>query len=175
MNDIILIGLNHNTAPVELRECVSFSDSDNDAALKTLNDLPEINEVVLFSTCNRVEILSTTKDELNAIESIIKFISEYHNVDSNSLRQHLYIYKGDEAVRHLFRVASSLDSMIIGEPQIFGQIKEAYNTALSKNSSGFILNRLLQYAFSIAKRIRNETGIGDGAVSISYAAVGGSE
>lgn len=171
MNDIILIGLNHNTAPVELRECVSFSDSDNDEALKTLKDLPEIDEVVLFSTCNRVEILSTTKDKPGAIESIIKFISEYHRVDINSLRDHLYIYKGDEAVRHLLRVASSLDSMIIGEPQVFGQVKEAYNAALSKNSSGLILNRLLQYAFSVAKRVRNETGIGDGAVSISYAAV----
>jgi glutamyl-tRNA reductase len=171
MLNIILLGLNHKTAPVELRECIAFSDDNTCPALETLQDIPVIEEVMLFSTCNRVEILIVTESPVNAIEEAKTFISQFNGVPLSVFEKSLYILEGNDAVHHLFRVASSLDSMIVGEPQILGQIKEAYKLAELQKTTGVILNRLLSRAFSVAKRIRSETGVGDGAVSISFAAI----
>jgi glutamyl-tRNA reductase len=171
MPDIVLLGINHKTAPVELRECIAFSDDELSHALHMLRRQPSIKEVLLFSTCNRVELLFVTDDKAHTIPATKEFIAEFNKIPIEEFDEALYIYEGDEAVRHIFRVASSLDSMVLGEPQILGQIKAAYRTATEVKSSGVILNRLLHRTFFIAKRIRTETGIGDRAVSISYAAV----
>ena len=171
MADIVLLGINHNTAPVEVRECIAFSPEESETALQSLHRNPSIKEVLLFSTCNRVEVLLVTENKSRAIESTKNFIAEYNKIPLTRFKDALYIHEGDEAVRHLFRVASSLDSMVLGEPQILGQVKDAYRVATSSKTSGVILNRLLHRAFFVAKRIRTETGIGDRAVSISYAAV----
>jgi glutamyl-tRNA reductase len=174
MSDIILIGLNHKTAAVEVREKLAFSDDESVAALESLRQDSMIRESLLFSTCNRTEILfiPETRDKNgDRIEKIINIISCHKNVAAEEFRDALYIYQGEDAVRHLFRVASSLDSMIIGEPQILGQMKQAYRVALNKKCSKVLLNRLMHKSFSVAKRVRRETGIGDHAVSISYAAI----
>lgn len=171
MSDLLLLGLNHKTTPVERRECIAFSSDETQDAMERLKENKDINEAILISTCNRVEILMVSKNFYNAIETAKKFISESKNVPVSFFEKYLYIYKGDEAIRHVFRVASSLDSMIVGEPQILGQIKDSYHTATSKKTLGLVLNRLLPRAFSVAKRVRTETGIGDHAVSISYAAI----
>ncbi len=171
MLDIVLLGLNHKTAPVELRECIAFSKDEAEAALKAFQEHPAIVETLLFSTCNRVEILLTTENKSDAVGAAKKYISELKSIRISQFEEALYIYDGNEAVRHVFRVASSLDSMMVGEPQILGQIKEAYRTAITQKASGVILNRLLHKTFFVAKRVRTETGIGDHAVSISYAAI----
>jgi len=170
MSKIILIGINHKTAPVELREKLSFSDEETLKALEVLKQDEDIKESLIFSTCNRTEILyiPVTGDQ---IDKMIAFVSHYKQVDSSEFKNSLYIHKEDDAIRHLFRVASSLDSMVVGEPQILGQIKKTYRTAVENNASGVLLNRLMHKAFSIAKKVRKETGIGDNAVSISYAAI----
>jgi len=171
MTDIFLIGLNHNTASVELRECLALSSDEAAASLSRLRDEPTIREVVIFSTCNRVEILIATDNGDASIEAAKRHLSETKRIPVSRFDDALYLYRGDEAVRHLFRVASSLDSMMVGEPQILGQIKSAFLLATRKKTSGVILNRLLHRAFFVAKRVRTETGIGDHAVSISYAAI----
>lgn len=169
--EILLLGLNHKTAPVELRECIAFSKDEADAALKTLQGHPFIREVFLLSTCNRVELLIATDNVPRATEAAKSYIAKSKNLPVSEFAENLYIYEGDEAVRHIFSVASGLDSMMLGEPQILGQIKDAYRAATSSRTSGVILNRLLHKTFSVAKRVRTETGIGDHAVSISYAAI----
>jgi len=171
MSDIVIVGLNHKTAPVEIRECLAFSGTEADVALEGLQKYPVITEVLLVSTCNRVEVLLTTESAPAAIEAVKTFLSEFKKVDAEKFNTSLYIHNGDEAVRHIFRVASSLDSMMVGEPQILGQIKTAYHDAAQKKTSGVVLNRLMHRTFFVAKRVRSETGIGDHAVSISYAAV----
>jgi glutamyl-tRNA reductase len=171
MHDIILIGINHKTAPVELRECLAFSEDESASALQTLSRKPHIKELLLFSTCNRVEVLVVTENKREAIDSTKDYIAEVNKIPRQEFEDALYIHEGDEAVRHVFRVASSLDSMVVGEPQILGQVKDAYRLATEAKVSGVILNRLLHRTFFVAKRIRTETGIGDHAVSISYAAV----
>ena len=171
MLDIVLMGLNHKTAPVALRECLAFSEDEISAALKALQESPTISEAMLISTCNRVEVLMATSDTSNAADTVRVFFSEFKNLPVSEFEKSLYIHEGDDAVRHIFRVASSLDSMVVGEPQILGQIKTAYQIATSKKTSGVLLNKLLHRTFSVAKRVRSETGIGDHAVSISYAAI----
>jgi glutamyl-tRNA reductase len=171
MDEIILLGLNHKTAPVELRECLAFSEAETDSLLCSFSDHPVIKESLIISTCNRVEILLTTPEADEAILAAKRFLSEYKGVPISLFQESLYLHRGDAAVRHLFRVAASLDSMVVGEPQILGQIKEAYRTATRRRTSGVILNRLLHKTFFAAKRVRSETGIGDHAVSISYAAI----
>ncbi len=171
MPEIVLLGINHKTAPVELRECIAFSDDVSINALQTLRRQQNIKEVLLFSTCNRVELLFVTDDKARTIPSTKEFIADFNKIPLEDFEDALYIHEGDEAVRHVFRVAASLDSMVLGEPQILGQMKAAYRTATEVKSSGVILNRLLHRTFFVAKRIRTETGIGDRAVSISYAAV----
>lgn len=170
-SEIIVIGLNHQTAPVEVRERLAFSSEDNPKVLQAMRQDPCVDEVVLFSTCNRVELLVATKDKSKAVEMVKDFIADFKKTPRDTFEQALYVYDGDEAVRHIFRVAASLDSMVVGEPQILGQIKESYQEASSNRACGVILNRLMHRSFSVAKRVRTETGIGDHAVSISYAAV----
>lgn len=169
--EIVIAGISHTSAPVELRECLAFSPEESRSTIQALKDHPEIREIIILSTCNRVEMLLTTYDPQSAIQRVEAHIAGSRDVNISRLRQSMYTYTGAEAVRHLFRVASSLDSMVVGEPQILGQVKAAYKTAVEARATGVILNRLLHKAFSVAKRIRSETGIGDRAVSISYAAV----
>lgn len=171
MSEIVLLGLNHKTAPVELRECIAFTDDQTAATLVGLRNLPYIDEVLLFSTCNRVEVLMVTTRVGEAVRSATQRLLRAGSVSLEEFENALYVHRGDEAVRHVFRVASSLDSMVVGEPQILGQVKQAYRTAVDLRTSGVILNRLLHRTFFVAKRIRSETGIGDHAVSISYAAI----
>ena len=171
MHDIVLLGINHKTAPAELRECIALSKEETGTVVQKLHRKPHIKEVVLFSTCNRVELLFVTDDKSQTISNTKNFIAEFNKIPQEDFEGALYIHAGDEAVRHVFRVASSLDSMVVGEPQILGQIKDAYRMATEVKAAGVILNRLFHRAFFVAKRIRTETGIGDRAVSISYAAV----
>jgi glutamyl-tRNA reductase len=171
MLDIVLLGINHKTASVEVRECIAFAEDETKSALHSLLGKSFIKEALLFSTCNRVEILLVTDNKTRAVEETKAFIAEFNKIPLEQFEDALYLHEGDDAVRHVFRVASSLDSMVVGEPQILGQVKEAYRTATDEKTSGVILNRLLHRTFFVAKRIRTETGIGDRAVSISYAAV----
>ena len=171
MLDIVVIGLNHKTAPVELRECLAFSDEDSQRLASFFREVPAIREVVVLSTCNRVEILMAAEGKKEAAETAKKFIAESRQTPIARFENSLYVHGSDDAVRHVFRVASSLDSLVVGEPQILGQIKEAFREATERKTSGVVLNRLLHKAFFVAKRVRHETGIGDHAVSISYAAV----
>jgi len=167
---IVLLGVNHNTAPVEVRERLSLNESDT-PALRLFAELPSCAEVVFLSTCNRVEVLVSTNRLDEVKESIKELWLDRGKMDSNTLQGALYEYEGMSAIRHLFRVASSLDSMVVGEPQILGQLKDAYRMASEAKTAGMVLNRLLHKAFSVAKRVRTETRIASHAVSISYAAV----
>ncbi len=168
---IFVAGLNHTTADVEVRERVAFNGPKLEEGLIRLKAIPEVDEALILSTCNRMELYMNMKDTLKASESIRAFLSEFHNVDKELLGKSLYFHEGVTAVRHIFRVASSLDSMVIGEPQILGQLKEAFEFALEKKTTGILLNRLMKKAISVAKRIRSETKIAEHAVSVSFAAV----
>ncbi|MCL2760255.1 MAG: glutamyl-tRNA reductase [Desulfuromonadales bacterium] len=169
--NIVVVGLSHKTAPVEVREKVAFAPTHMEEPLNTLVSLEDITEGVIVSTCNRVEIYATTQDIAAGTARIKRFFADYHKVDIEKLDQHFYSYHGEEAIKHVFRVASSLDSMVVGEPQILGQIKTAYGYAAEYKSSGIILNRFLHKAFSVAKRVRTETKIASSAVSVAFAAV----
>ena len=171
MLEIVLIGINHKTAPVAVRECLAFSRDETPVALEALQRHPSICESVILSTCNRVEIIMTAENSQRALATAKGFLADAKHLAVAEFEKSLYAFTGDDAVRHIFRVASSLDSMMVGEPQILGQLKDAYRTATQKKTSGVILNRLLHRTFFVAKRIRTETGIGDHAVSISYAAI----
>jgi len=169
--NIIVVGLSHKTASVDIREKVAFSPNSIEKPLRELVALEGIVEGVIVSTCNRVEIYATTRDIAGGIARVRRFMAEYHHLAHDLLDPHLYSYHGEEAIRHVFRVASSLDSMVVGEPQILGQIKTSYGYAAEYKSSGIILNRFLHKAFSVAKRVRTETKIASSAVSVSFAAV----
>jgi glutamyl-tRNA reductase len=171
MSGIIAIGLNHRIAPLGVRERLAFDNHMLKDALAGLKKMPSVNECALLSTCNRVEIYAAVADEASAPEEIIRFVSSFHHLPAAEFRSMLYVHHDEDAVRHIMRVASSLDSMILGEPQILGQFKDAFDTALSCGATGLILNRLMKKAISIAKRVRTETKIAEDAVSISYAAV----
>ncbi|MFH1703595.1 MAG: glutamyl-tRNA reductase [Nitrospirota bacterium] len=168
---VLVAGLNHNTADIEVREKVAFNGSKLQEGLVELKNLPHVDEVVILSTCNRMELYAGVKDTEKASESIKTFISGFHNIDRSLLDKAIYVYDDVDAVRHIFRVASSLDSMVIGEPQILGQLKEAFEFALEKKTTGILLNKLMKKAISVAKRVRSETRIAENAVSISFAAV----
>jgi len=169
--NIIVVGLSHKTASVDIREKVAFAPTRMDRPLQAVVGLEEITEAVIVSTCNRVEIYAVTRDIAGGMARIKRFLADYHNLSLDYLDPHLYGLHGEEAIRHVFRVASSLDSMIVGEPQILGQIKTAYGYAAEFKSSGIILNRFLHKAFSVAKRVRTETRIASSAVSVAFAAV----
>ena len=166
---LILLGVNHKTTPVEVREKMALS-SGYEEPLETLKKLSGIKEYYLLSTCNRVELLLFAVPDADLVNNILQFLFG-DKISKEKCREYLYLYYDEEAVNHLFRVSSSLDSMIVGEAQILGQLKEAYRYAAKYNCTGPLLNRLLHKSFSVAKRVRNETGIGSSAVSISYAAV----
>ncbi|MBN2032184.1 MAG: glutamyl-tRNA reductase [Deltaproteobacteria bacterium] len=171
MIHIVDMGVNHETAPVELRESLALYSESSEASVACITDLPWIKEGLFISTCNRVEALFTTENTQEAESSVVELLSQTRSVSAEDFLPHLFIHRDKDAVRHLLRVASSLDSMIVGEPQILGQIKDAYSKATRERTTGVILNRLMHRAFHTAKRVRTETGICDAAVSVSYAAV----
>jgi glutamyl-tRNA reductase len=168
---IVIVGLSHKTAPVEIREKLAFAPTAMERPLRQMLELPTIAEGLIVSTCNRVELCAATKEPEAAIAALRRFLAEYHEVPPEEINGKLYNYQGEEAIRHLFRVSSSLDSMVLGEPQILGQIKTAYGYAAEFRTCGLILNRFLHKAFSVAKRVRTETAIASNAVSVSFAAV----
>ena len=169
--ELLVVGLNHNTAPIEIRECLAFSEDKMEDALSKVHALPSVKENMIVSTCNRVEVYAATRETEKAVHDLRDFFSQYHGISLKDFEKSLYTHVGEEAVRHIFRVASSLDSMVLGEPQILGQIKEAYDFSQQVNTSGLILHRLLHRAFHVAKRVRTETKIAISAVSVSSVAV----
>jgi glutamyl-tRNA reductase len=171
MLNLVLVGLNHRTAKLDIRQLASFNATQLLEGLKRLSTLPGLMESMIISTCNRVEILSSVEQQTDGIASIESFFSDYSQIPMPQLQPTLYRYSDEQAVRHVFRVASSLDSMVLGEPQILGQIKSCYNTAFESHNVGTYLNSLLQAAFRTAKRVRSETSIGEFPVSVSSAAV----
>ena len=170
---IVLVGVNHKSAPVELRELLAFSEEACTEGLHKLVDGEIVREGLIVSTCNRVEVLTETAANRlqESTERITDFLSQSRNLPPELFNKHSYRHTDDQAVRHLFRVASSLDSMVVGEPQVLGQVRRAYSLALEAGTAGRILNRLVHHAFHVAKRVRTETGIAANAVSISYMAV----
>lgn len=172
MISIVNIGLNHESAPVELRECLAGDKMSPQEVLSKMRETDLLIESVFISTCNRIEALCTTEDSFGAEKLIVALMSQSSGVAEDEIRSHMYTHKDMDAVKHIFRVASSLDSMVVGEPQILGQVKEAYRLAATREkTAGVIINRLMHKTFQVAKRIRTETGISETAVSISYAAV----
>jgi glutamyl-tRNA reductase len=169
--ELIVIGLNHRTASIEIRERLAFPDDRIEAALHQVQSLLSLKENMILSTCNRVEIYAAARETEKAILDLKHFLSQFHGLSLKEFERNLYSLIGEEAVRHIFRVASSLDSMVVGEPQVLGQIKSAYEMAVETKTSGLILHRLFHRAFHVAKRVRTETKIGDSAVSVSSVAV----
>jgi glutamyl-tRNA reductase len=169
--NIVVVGLSHKTASVDIREKVAFAPNQMEKPLQELLTIPDITEGVIVSTCNRVEIYASSRDIAGGMARLKRFLADYHNLPLETLEPHLYALHGEAAIRHVFRVASSLDSMVVGEPQILGQIKTSYGYAAEYKSSGIILNRFLHKAFSVAKRVRTETKIASSAVSVAFAAV----
>jgi glutamyl-tRNA reductase len=168
---IFLIGLSHRTAPVEVRERVDFAARGLRGALETLARRGSAAEAVLVSTCNRAEIYAAAEDVGAARGDLAAFVSDFHGVAESDVTPHLYHADGIDAARHLFRVAAGLDSLVVGEPQVLGQVKAAHAAATAAGTAGPLLNRLFHSSFAVGKRVRTETGLGSGAVSISYAAV----
>jgi glutamyl-tRNA reductase len=170
---IVLVGINHKTAPVEVRELLAFSDKACTEGLPRLVDGEVVREGLIVSTCNRVEILSaiTTEQIDSGTQRLAEFLDTTRNLPHGFLTNHLYSHRDEEAIRHIFRVASSLDSMVVGEPQVLGQVRHAYSLAVEAGTAGRVLNRLVHHTFHVAKRVRSETGIASSAVSISYMAV----
>jgi glutamyl-tRNA reductase len=168
---LLLTGVSHKTAPVEVRECLAFSKEALPAALRDLKSREGVSEAVILSTCNRVEITVTTDDGSDPQAVVDAFLADQKTVDPASIAPHIYRHEGKEAIHHLFRVAASLDSMLIGEPQVLGQLKGAWAAAKDAGAVCGWLDGLLTRSFGVAKRVRSETGIGQMAVSISHAAV----
>ncbi|MFZ0287417.1 MAG: glutamyl-tRNA reductase [Terriglobales bacterium] len=163
-----LIGVNHKSAPVEVRERLAIPDSRLPEALKSFTRHPGVEEGLILSTCNRVELLAQTQ---NGGADLRAFLRDYFQLDDLTLDPHLYEYRQQDAVRHVFRVAASLDSMVVGEAQILGQVKEAYATARAVGAIRSQLDLLLTRAFAVAKRVRTETEVGSSAVSVASVAV----
>jgi glutamyl-tRNA reductase len=166
---LFAVGLSHRTAPVELRECVDFARGGLEAALSALASRGVGREMVVVSTCNRAEVYTVADGD--TADAVGRFFGEYHGVPHEQMAAHLYVHRGAEAARHLFRVSAGLDSLVVGEPQILGQVKSAYSAANTGRFTGAITNRLFHSAFAVGKRVRSETGLGEGAVSVSYAAI----
>ena len=168
---LFVLGVSHHTAPVDLRERVDFSRRGISQALAELAERPGTHEAVVLSTCNRAEVYVTCDDPSHARRDLAAFMSHFHGVPPDQLASHLFGLIDADAARHLFRVAAGLDSLVVGEPQILGQVKVAYTGAADRRSTGAVLNRLFHWSFAVGKRVRSETGLGEGAVSVSYAAV----
>ena len=162
---LLLVGMNHTTAPVEVRE--RFAVNEVAPVLQKLADAEEIEEVAIISTCNRVEVVATTRQP----EPARLLLADFFTDQGGALPEHLYRYRDREVVRHLFRVASAMDSMVVGEPQILGQLKDAYRDAVEATTCGPVLSRLFQHGFKVAKRVKNETRISERPVSVAKVAV----
>jgi glutamyl-tRNA reductase len=168
---LLLVGVNHTTAPLELRERLAFSPEELPAALERMLEADGFEEGLILSTCNRTEVLLRVSEPEGIAARAIEFLARERSVPSSEIDGHAYRYSGRDAARHLFHVASGLDSLILGEPQVFGQLKQAYASAVQAGSTGPILDHLLQQSFATAKRVRTSTGIGRHAVSVAFAAV----
>ena len=165
---IVALGLNHTTAPLELRERASVDDRGISSALRSLSSFPGVSEAAILSTCNRTDLYCGVGAGQDAPT---RWFDEFLGIDRGDLAGHLYVHREDAAVRHVMRVASGLDSMVLGEPQILGQLKQAYGLARREGSLGAVLDKLFQRSFSVAKRVRTDTDIGSSPVSVAYAAV----
>jgi glutamyl-tRNA reductase len=168
---LLLVGINHRTAPVEVRERVDFHARGLQAALRALAERGSAREAVVLSTCNRAEVYVACDDAAATRRDVVHFVSEYNDVATGDVSAHMYDVADLEVARHLFRVAAGLDSLVMGEPQILGQVKDAHTAAGEAHTAGPVLNRLFHASFAVGKRVRTETGLGSGAVSVSYAAV----
>jgi len=170
---IVLAGVSHKTAPVEVRERLAFTPEACTDALRMLVDGEVVREGLIVSTCNRVEVIADVDPERyeEGRERVNSFLTLSRSISPASVEKHLYTRADREAVHHVFRVSSSLDSMVIGEPQILGQVRKAYTQAVETGTAGRALHRLMHHAFHVAKRVRNETAISSAAVSVSYTAV----
>ena len=170
--NIVLIGLSHKTAPVEMRERLAFNESRLQDALATLVDQDTVDEGLIVSTCNRVELLASAPAGADrGLDRLTGFLCSFHNLQPSTLNGHIYAHADTEAIKHIFRVASSLDSMIVGESQILGQVKEAYQSAVEAGTVGRVLSQLMNRAINVAKRIRTETAVAQNPVSVSSVAV----
>ncbi len=168
---LLLVGISHRTAPVELRERLDFQARGVATALRALAARGSTREAVVVSTCNRAEVYAACDDAERTRTDLVSFLTDFHGLDSATLRPHLYHLVDLDVTRHLFRVAAGLDSQVVGEPQILGQVKEALTAASAEQAAGPLLHRLFHSSFGVGKRVRTETGIGAGAVSIGFAAV----
>jgi glutamyl-tRNA reductase len=168
MSRLVLIGVNHKTAPIDLRERIAISRDELPEATRALAAQPGVSECMIVSTCNRVELLAAVESPETDLTT---FLHRHFGIDQTVLAPHIYQHRDQQAVRHLFRVAASLDSMVVGEPQILGQVKEAFATARAAGTVSGELEHLLQSAFAAAKRVRTETAIGSNSVSIASVAV----
>ena len=168
---LFLLGVSHRTAPVDLRERLDFSSRDVGAAVESLAARSSAAESVVLSTCNRSEIYTASNDPERAREELVAFLGDYHQLPHDVFLPHLFAHDDVAAVRHLFRVAAGLDSLVVGEPQILGQVKDAFQAAAERHCTGPLLNKAFHWAFGVGKRVRSETALGEGAVSVSFAAV----
>lgn len=166
---LLAVGINHKTAPVSVREKVSFPPEHLASALHELTSTNVVSEAAILSTCNRTELVCSST-ELDG-NTVIDWFEHYHKLDSAEVRPYVYVHPEQQAVRHVLRVASGLDSLILGEPQILGQIKDAYSKAEQAGTIGKMLNKLFQHTFSVAKQVRTDTNIGSSPVSVAFAAV----
>ncbi|MCU7553835.1 glutamyl-tRNA reductase [Alteromonas sp. ASW11-19] len=166
---LLALGINHKTAPVALREKVAFTPDSLVAALSSLKHLPGVEESVIVSTCNRTELYARVNPD--DTPCLLSWLAQFHHVDKNDIASNSYLFEQDEAVKHIMRVASGLDSLILGEPQILGQVKQSFGDARHSGMVSAEFERLFQHAFAVAKRVRSETDIGANAVSVAYAAV----
>jgi glutamyl-tRNA reductase len=161
---IVVVGLSHKSAPIEVREKLNFPEDTLPDALRKLMTYEGIRESLIVSTCNRVEIYASVQDSVKGIDRIKQFIVDHHGLSREALDQSLYVYPDAQGVRHTFRVASSLDSLVLGEAQILGQLKDAFDIALKTKTTSTILNKLIKKAISVAKRVRTETKLAEGRV-----------
>lgn len=168
---LFLLGVSHRTAPVELREKLDFSSRDVGAAVEALVARSSAAESLVLSTCNRSEIYIASSDAERAREEVVAFLSDYHQLPREAFLPHLFVHSDMAAARHLFRVAAGLDSLVVGEPQILGQVKDAFQAAAERHCTGPLLSKTFHWAFGVGKRVRSETALGEGAVSVSFAAV----
>ncbi len=168
---LLTLGINHTTAPVQVRELVAISDQNLKTALQNLIEVPQVDEALIISTCNRTELYCNVTHELEGRRGILNWLNTFHGLNSEHTAAYLYDYLDRSTVRHIFRVACGLDSMVLGEPQILGQLKSAYQSASSAGTLGRNLNQLFQHAFSVAKKVRTNTEIGANPVSVASAAV----
>lgn len=177
---VSILGINHKTAPVSIREKVAFDPQNIDSALQSLKSEALLNEAAIISTCNRMEIVYRNEvhegpnndSDVDLVEQrILSWLAQHHHLDSTEIDPHCYKHHGESAINHLMSVACGLDSMVLGEPQILGQVKDAFGYANNAGTVGLYLNRLFQQTFSLAKQVRTDTQIGESAVSVAYAAV----